>query len=184
MGSVYFTDTELISGLIARDKRVLNEYYHLFYQGIRRFVRSNNGNDEDARDIFHDALIVLYTKVCDCNFKLSCSPGTYLFSVCKFLWMKELRKRKMVIRQPEDDTVADVDGDITRINEKNERLLFFKKCFNELPEDCRKVLTLFTRGFSIAEITGIMGYGSEKYTRNRRYRCKSSLINQIKSVFE
>jgi RNA polymerase sigma factor (sigma-70 family) len=183
MGSPYFTETELIDGLISRDDRVLKAYYHLYYKGIRRFVRSNSGNDEDARDIFHDALLVLFVKIKDKKFRLSCSPGTYLFSVSKFLWFKELRKRKKTIAA-DSDTFADSDGDILEVNERNERKLFFRKCFDQLPEDCRKVLTLFTKGFSISEITGIMGYGSDKYTRNRRYRCKASLIAQIRSVFD
>jgi RNA polymerase sigma factor (sigma-70 family) len=185
MGSVFFSDTELIGGLVSRDERVLKAYYQLYFKGIRRFIRSNNGNDEDARDIFHDALMVLFVKIKDEKFRLSCSPGTYLFSVSKYLWFKELRKRKKIVTvDPDSDAFADSSGDILEVNERNERKLFFRKCFDQLPEDCRKVLTLFTNGFSISEITGIMGYGSDKYTRNRRYRCKASLIEQIRAVFD
>ncbi len=184
MNSVNFTDDELINGLISRDESVLKEYYHQYYKGVRRFIRSNQGNDEDARDIFHDALLVLFTKLRCPDFKLSCSPGTYLFSVARILWLKHLRKYSRITGQANDWDIEDCDGDIEQLNEKNERLIYFRKCFEELPEDCRKVLTLFTKGYSIAQITEILGYGSEKYTRNRRYRCKSTLINRIKSVFD
>jgi len=185
MRSAVFSDAELLNGLISRDERVLQEYYKLYYPGIRRFVRSNSGNDEDARDIFHDALLVLFRKVKDGVLTLACSPGTYLYSVSRLLWLKELGKRKWTSGNLVDtENYVDTDNDIGQISEKNERLLYFRKCFEELPEDCRKVLALFTKGFSIAEITGIMGYGSDQYTRNRRYRCKSTLMKSINAVFE
>lgn len=184
MGSV-FSDNELINGLVSRDPMVIREYYDRFYEGIRKFIRYNRGNDEDARDIFHDALLVLFQKVRNDDFKLSCSPGTYLYSVSKNLWLKELGKRKWTkVNTIDLENYIDPGSDINDIYDKNERLIFFRKIFDELPEDCRKVLSLFIKGHSITEITEIMGYGSEQYTRNRRYRCKLTLIKSIKSVFE
>ena len=47
----------------------------------------------------------------------------------------------------------------------------------------KKVLRYFIEGMSIAEITRKMGYKSEQHTKNRRYRCKLSLIKQIKSTY-
>lgn len=185
MRSPGYSDQELLNGLISRDEKVLKKFYSLYYQHVRQFVRSNNGSDEDARDLFQDAMLVLYQKAKDHKFKLTCSPGTYLYSVSRFLWLKELAKRKWTsTRYVEMEDVIDTDDDIGILNEKNERLIFFRKCFEKLPEDCKKVLGLFTKGLSIAQITGIMGYGSEQYTRNRRYRCKATLINIIKALYE
>ena len=184
MGSAEFSDSDLLRGLISRDERVLREFYNLFYQGTRRFVTSNNGSDDDARDIFQDALLVLYQKSRAHDFNLRCSPATFLYSVSRFLWLKELGRRKWTTGVIDTENFIDPGNDIGEINEKNERLLFFRKCLGELPEGCRKVLTLFTKGFSIAEITKIMGYGSEQYTRNKRYRCKSTLIKNIRKVFD
>jgi len=185
MGSPDSSDNELLKGLISRDESVLRKFYSLYFRGIRRFVRANRGNDEDAQDLFQDAMLVLYQKVRNGDFILTCSPGTYLYSVSRYIWFKELDKRKRMTGKLIDiEDYIDTDNDVIRINEKNERLLFFRKCLGQLPEDCRKVLELFVKGFSIARITTIMGYGSEQYTRNRRYRCKSALISKIKSVFD
>jgi len=184
MGSAAFSDTELLKGLVLRDERILQEYYNLYFKGIRRFVLSNKGNNDDARDLFHDALLVLFQKARSNEFILTCSPGTYLYSVSKFLWLKELGKRKRLVGPVDYEAYMDTDSDISLIHEKNERLLFFRKCFEKLPDDCRKVLTLFMKGFSIPEITDIMGYGSEQYTRNRKYRCKSALIASIKAEYD
>ena len=58
-----YSDAELLNGLVTRDEKVLREYYELYYQSIRRFVLNNKGNEEDARDLFQDTLVVLYQKV-------------------------------------------------------------------------------------------------------------------------
>lgn len=185
MRSVHFSDSELLNGLIHQDERILKEFYSLYFQGIRRYVNSNKGNDEDARDLFQEVIMVIFQKARDEQFKLTCTLRTYLYSVARFLWLKELGKRKWVSHQSVDhEDYIDNDADIDSVNEKNERLLFFRKCFEKLSESCRKVLALFTEGFSIAEITLKMGFKSEQHTKNRRYRCKLSLIKSIKSEYD
>jgi RNA polymerase sigma factor (sigma-70 family) len=125
----------------------------------------------------------VFQKVREGNFKLTCTLGTYVYSVSKYLWLKELSKRKWVEVSDESDKMEDIDQDIVVINEKNERMLFFYECFEKLSEDCRKVLKYFSEGMSIAEITSTMGYKSEQHTRNRRYRCKQTLVSSVRSSY-
>src|SRR5512147_165298 len=124
MRSGSFSDSDLINGLITQDQEILKEYYRRFYNGIRRFVISNSGNEADAQDLFQDALLVIFQKSRKNNLVLTCSVGTYLYSVSRHLWLKELNRRKWVVRVQENEEVADLDGDIVSIHEKNERLLF------------------------------------------------------------
>jgi RNA polymerase sigma factor (sigma-70 family) len=185
MRSVNFSDPELIKGLVSRDERIVKEFYLSYFQTVRRFVLVNKGNEEDARDLFQDVLLVLFQKFRDGSLHLTCSLKTYLYSISRLLWLKELGKRKWISCEPIDhEAFEDVDGDILQVHEKNERLMLFRKCFEKLSEACRRVLSLSTEGISMAEITRIMGYRSEQYTKNRRYRCKSSLINSIRSEYD
>jgi|WetSurSiteA1Bulk_404760.scaffolds.fasta_scaffold00196_6 RNA polymerase sigma factor (sigma-70 family) len=185
MGSIKFSDAELLNGLLNRNEEVLREYYLTYYQIIRRFILTNNGTEEDAKDLFQDVLMVLFQKVRQENFKLTCSLGTYLYSVSRFLWLKELGKRKRVIKKAVDmEEFIDTETDIAQISDHNERLKIYRLYFEKLSADCRKVLTLFMEGRSIAEITVIMGYTSEQHTRNRRYRCKLALIESIRNKYK
>lgn len=180
-----YTDSELLSGLISKDENILKELYVLYFQSIRRYVLTNNGTIEDAKDLFQDTLLVLFRKVQQNQFRLTCTLGTYLYSVARFLWLKELARRKWISYRPVDEEdYVDVDSDIYSVNEKNERLLLFRRSFEKLSESCRKVLSLFNQGHSIAEITGIMGFKSDQHTKNRRYRCKLSLIDLIKKEYD
>jgi RNA polymerase sigma factor (sigma-70 family) len=180
-----YSDAEMLVGLKSRNEKVLKAYYKLFYNGIRHFVLKNNGSEEDARDLFQDVLLVLFQKVRSDSFLLTCSLGTYLFSVSRLLWFKELSKRKHISATSfilED--YADIDKDIHETAEYNERLEIYRRNFESLSADCQKVLRYFIEGMSIAEITRKMGYKSEQHTKNRRYRCKLALIRQIKSTYD
>src|SRR5512145_981103 len=172
MRSVKFSDNELFQGLIAHDESVLKEYYVLYFHNVRRYVLSNSGSEEDARDLFQDVLMVLFQKSRNKSFMLSCSLGTFVYSVSRRLWLKELTRRRKVSHESLDhEDFVDLDSDIEMISDKNERMVFYRICFERLSEACRKVLALSAEGFSVAEITLLMGYTSEQYTRNRRYRC-------------
>ncbi len=179
-----YSDAELLNGLVTRDEKVLREYYELYYQSIRRFVLNNKGNEEDARDLFQDTLVVLYQKVRREPFKLACTLGTYLYSISRHLWLKELSRKKRLIHKPIDqENFIDADSDVDQISDYNERLIMYRSFFNRLTADCRKVLGLFMEGHSITEITLLMGYSSDQHTRNRRYRCKTSLIKSIRARY-
>lgn len=175
----------MLAGLKSRNEQVLKAYYHLFYSGIRHFVLKNSGNEEDARDLFQDVMLVLFQKVRSDSFSLTCSLGTYLFSVSRLLWFKELSKRKHVsVGSFVSENYPDFDRDIHETAELNDRLEIYRRNFESLSTDCQKVLRYFIEGMSITEITKIMGYKSEQHTKNRRYRCKLSLIKLIKSTYD
>lgn len=185
MRSVKFSDNELFQGLIDQDESILKEYYVLYFQNVRRYVLSNSGSEEDARDLFQDVLMVLFQKARNQNFELSCSLGTFVHSVSRRLWLKELTRRRKISHESLDhEDFVDLDSDIEMISDRNERMVFYRACFEQLSEACRKVLALSAEGCSIAEITVQMGYTSEQYTRNRRYRCKQYLIDQVKQKFD
>lgn len=148
-------------------------------------VIKNNGNEEDARDIFQETLIILYRKIRENNLKLVCSLGTFIYSISRLLWLKELETRK---KRKEDfielDTYSTLDGNIIELAQKNERLRLYREHFEKLSEDCKKILSMFLNKVPIPEITGIMGFSSDQHTKNRRYRCKKFLITRIRNSIQ
>ncbi len=81
-----------------------------------------------------------------------------------------------------DEIVEKTDDlEIQDAIERKERLQFFREKFDELSEDCKQILNMFLNKIPISDITKMMGYASDQHTKNRRLRCKMSLINKIKS---
>lgn len=52
--------------------------YRKYFGYTRKFVLSNKGNSEDAEDVFQDALIILYEKLYDDDFKAYTCLANYV----------------------------------------------------------------------------------------------------------
>ncbi|MBN2348878.1 MAG: sigma-70 family RNA polymerase sigma factor [Bacteroidales bacterium] len=182
---IKFTEKELVNGILNGQNDVLQLVYDRSFKSVRHLVISNSGKEVDAEDIFQEAFVVLFNKLRDKNFKLTCSLNTYLYSVSRLLWLKELESRKnRKTNLSECDEFVNLSDDLYKLAFKNERLNLYREIFEELSEDCKKVLQLFLNDVPITEITKIMGFSSDQHTKNRRYRCKKSLINKIRSSKE
>jgi RNA polymerase sigma factor (sigma-70 family) len=175
-----YSEKELVRGIINENNDVILYIYNNSFKPVRHMITRNSGSEEDARDIFQDSLIILYKKLKARSLKLKCSVGTFIYSIARLLWLKELKTRGMESKRIDDyDGWADEENNITRIYEENERLKFYRRIFDQLSEDCRKILKMVMNSYTITEITSIMGYSSEQHTKNRRYRCKKALVNRI-----
>jgi RNA polymerase sigma factor (sigma-70 family) len=177
-----FTAKEILHGLKDRDTRVLDYIYDNFYFQIKVLVTKNHGSEEDARDIYQDALMVIYQKQQKDSLTLSCSFSTYLYSVCRLLWLKQLEKRKQHIAITEESGIfVEVNDNILDIFNLNEKYKLYQDHFNRLSFSCQKVLELFLAGIPLKEIANILGFKSEQYAKKRKYQCKEKLVNSIKS---
>ena len=55
-------EKELLKGLANNDKEAIEAIYRDNYNLIQNLIINNNGTEDDARDVFQEALIVLYEK--------------------------------------------------------------------------------------------------------------------------
>ena len=181
-GKNKYTEQELLEGIVAQKNDILESIYDVNYKTIRRLVLLNNGKEEDAKDIFQETLVIIYRKLQKDELSLNCSLKTYIYSVARLLWLKELEnKRNRNVNLAECDQYVDIEDNVYQLVEVNERLKLYHEQFEQLSNDCKKILKLFLNNISIAEITKIMGYSSVQHTKNRRYRCKKSLIERIRN---
>lgn len=176
-----YTDVQLVAGIKTKNNAIFKYIIKLNFRPIKQYVLLNSGSSSDANDIFQEALIILYRKVKEDSFELTSSLSTFLYSIAKLLWLKELSKRtKNASITEELDYIVDDDESISEQIHRNERLKLYRQKYEELSDDCKKILQMFLMKITISEITKIMGYSSEQHTRNRRYRCKESLIKRIR----
>ena len=173
---------EILDGLRNRDTNVLDFIYKSFFQQIKIFINKNSGTDEDAQDIYQDAILVIYQKSKIDNLTLNCSFSTYLFSVCRLLWLKQLKERKRKKLYIEDSgKFVELDEGITELFEYNEKQKLFQDHFKKLSYNCQKILELFLARISLKEIANILSYKSESYVKKRKSKCKDKLVDNIKS---
>lgn len=183
-----FSDEQILKGILRHDNLVLSYIYKQYYYKVNAFIRKNSGSDDDVSDIFQEAIIVIYRKLKENDLLFeNRSFETYLFSVCRLLWLKSLRNiraEKEKINESLPFTEEVYDDDLNNVIEKNERYLLYQKHFRNISTDCQKILQMFFDKVPIREITQVMGFKSEKYVKSRKFKCKELLIERIKQDTE
>ena len=103
----------LLQGLARSDKKAIEIIYRENYNMVQSLIINNSGSTDDAKDIFQEAMIVLYEKVRSGTFELNCLIKTYVYSVSRRLWLKRLQQMNRYVPAIENlqDTVPVEEDD-------------------------------------------------------------------------
>jgi len=170
---------------INQDRKFFTSLYRNYFPEINKLITDDSGNTEDAKDIFQEALLIIYEKMKKDKLHLTCSFGTYLFAVCKNLWFKELRRRKSVFiddyEMYTDCIISDDDMEelYSDYREKFKQRLLYKH-FKNLSKICQKIIKYHSEGIKNAEIAQILNLKSEEIVRKKKYNCIMILMNHIR----
>ena len=173
-----FSDNKLINSFLEHDSRELLKIYRECYPMVEKMILNTGGFTDQAEDIFQEAMIIVYRKIITGKFELTCKFSTYIYAICKKIWIQEKRKSKRKVTSIEDTIdIVEEPG----YSEPDDQVLneIVGKHFNELSKDCQKILKMHFNKVNISDIQKVMGYDSSHYAMDRKYRCKKSLIKRI-----
>ncbi|HOP44777.1 MAG TPA: sigma factor [Flavobacteriales bacterium] len=88
------SDQELLEGLRAHDRKVVERVYELVRPGLIKYVRDNSGTRDEALDIIQEAMLVAYLHITGPDFALTSALGTYVQGIGRNLWLKHLERYK------------------------------------------------------------------------------------------
>lgn len=184
MATLTLTDNQYIEGLRLSDNAVIRTIYKKFYPAIMRMVLNNNGTEQEAKDVFQESILVLYHHVQKQNFILSCALQTYLYSVAKRLWLKQLSKKsgtlKLDERFYEGDDFADSENEVSVYEEREQNLTRMQESIGQLGEPCKTLLTDFYMArLGMDEIADKFGYTNADNAKNQKYKC----LQRLKKIF-
>jgi RNA polymerase sigma factor (sigma-70 family) len=176
-----YSDETIIKGIQAQNMLILKYIYKKFFHQVRFMVTSNSGRQMDAEDVFQDAMVIIYQKISSGKLDLSCSFSTYLYAICKNIWLQKLNKHGIQCEYKDsmELNLTDDSHNLEALIEDNEKFILFQKHFQKLTEDDQKVMRLFLKKVPLAEIALIMGYKSYEYAKVRKYIIKEKLKNSI-----
>jgi RNA polymerase sigma factor (sigma-70 family) len=147
---------------------------------VQALIINNNGSADDAKDIFQEAMIVLYQKVQSGTFELNCQLKTYVYSVCRRLWLKRLaQQNRFSLHEGHEETAA-VEEDVEEHERRDAEFEHMEKAMNSLGEPCKSLLEAFylqKRGMQ--EIAGSFGYTNADNAKNQKYKC----LMRLKKAF-
>ena len=171
---------QYIRGILGNDQQVLKKIYQDHLPGIIAMVKKNNGSIEDAKDIFQEAILIVYDKARQPGFELKGTFYSFLFGVSRFLWLRQLKKKyRKNITIDGDEGYID-EGEVNALQEKEEKWKLFHEVFVRLGEDCQKVLQYFFDGMSLKDIGEKMGY-SVSYVKLKKFKCKEQFSEWMKN---
>lgn len=147
------------------------------YPKVRANILSSGGDEEIARQIFHDSLILLIEKVSEPGFKLTAKLSTYLYGINRFIWKNEARRRQKDPELEWKDTLILTADDLGYDKEKEEQLTQLETILDSISERCRKIFELFYfRKKSMKTIAEQLEFSSVNSAKTQKYKCMEKAI--------
>ena len=178
---VEINEQDLLLGLAKSDKKAVETIYKENYNMVQALIIRNNGSSEDAKDIFQEAMIVLYEKVRSGTFELNCQIKTYVFSVCRRLWLKRLQQVNRYTTEVNGiQDVILVEEEMEAHERRNAEYQLMEKSIKNLGEPCKSLLeAYYLQQKSMQEIASNFGYTNADNAKNQKYKC----LMRLKKLF-
>lgn len=175
---VKYTDQEIVESLKNRKGDAVRFVSEEYLPMIVYMVEKMDGSYNDAEDIFQEALIIIIKKIDSGELKLTAKFSTYLYAVCKNLWLYQLNKNKVDDKLQLEDVEETYEPDYDEKYDKALQQKQFWHYYEQLSDVCRKILRLYWLDLPVKKIAEDMG-NTEKYIRKRKYECKKKLVELI-----
>ena len=171
----------LLQGLARNDKKAVETIYRDNYGMVQALIINNNGSTDDARDVFQEAMIVLYEKARSGTFELQCQIKTYMYSVSRRLWLKKLQQTKRYTSDFGDpDSLVPIEDDLEDHLKRDQEFGMMEKAILGLGEPCKSLLEAFyIEKKNMQEIAADFGYTNAENAKTQKYKC----LMRLKKIF-
>lgn len=181
-------EQQLLAAVAEGDRRATELVYRQQYPVVCGWLAKNGSTDEDAADIFQEAMVVLFNKSQSSDFRLTCNLGTYLLAISKNLWYKKLQQNSRSPLQWMDNGEEEhAEGNektyLDDLNVHHEREAHFEQlnsALSQIGEPCRSLLMAFYHNDkSMQEIAAEFGYTNPDNAKTQKYKC----LTRLKKLF-
>jgi len=179
-----FSDEELIETL-KRDNvsnLAIQFLYRNYYAVLSNYVRLNRGSEQDAEDIFQEVIVNFITIIRNEKFRGEAGIGTFLYSLNRYTWLNELKKRnRTLLREEIYDKSKDADEkDVSQFLVERESKMLVMSLLDKLGDVCKKILTSFYyENMAMKEILRLVNFENEQVLRNKKYKCLKNLEQML-----
>jgi len=154
----------------------LEAIYESVFPAVARFVSKRNGSLEDAKDVFHDALVIFYEKGNAKDFRINTSAEAYLLGIARHLWFMKFRKDSKEHHRPleaNDEYIApEQEVDINTFRLLDLVMATGKKCMDLLH-------AFYYRKLPAEKLSKDLGYRSIRSATVRKYKCMEKIRNKV-----
>ncbi len=174
-------EKNLLTGLARNEKAAVEQIYKDNYGLIQSLIINNNGSVDDARDVFQEAMIVLYEKTRSGTLELNCQIRTYLYSVARRIWLKKLQQQSRYTGDLNtNENLVPVEDDLEEHQRRDQEFGMMETAILGLGEPCRGLLEAFyLHRKNMQEIARDFGYTNAENAKTQKYKC----LMRLKKLF-
>jgi RNA polymerase sigma factor (sigma-70 family) len=175
------TDSEVILGILNNSEGVLKRMYVAYFPMILQLIINNNGTADDAKDIYQEAIIILYNKIKAGDFELSSKLKTFIYSVCRRLWLKRLSHMSRFggdLRDFQDH--MHVEDEVEKQGDMDIQFSKMESALQLLGEPCKTIMEdFYIHNLSMQDICEKFGYTNADNAKTQKYKC----LQRLKKLF-
>ena len=178
---MYYFDELIIAEIRKKNEVALQELYKMYYPMVVHLVCTNSGTEQEAKDVYQDAMIAFYDRVQQPDFVLTCKIKTYLYAVSRRLWLKRLTHKKRYHGNVEEaESFLRVDEEMKSVEELEDDYLKMNEAMDSLGEPCLGIIRdFYVHGSSMDDISAKYGYTNADNAKNQKYKC----LQRLKKLF-
>lgn len=151
--------------------------YRESFPDFARMVRRMGGSLEEAKDSFHDALLIYLEKEKAGTLQLHSSPRAYLLGTAKICWL-HTRKKGAMLPLPED-----LDAAMPEEPDPEEREKDLLVALKQSGQKCLELLKAFYYDhLSMDAIAGRFGFKGRRSATVQKYKCLEKVRQEIKTA--
>lgn len=176
-------DEQLLNDLKAGKNQAFEQIYKDYYKMTATFVKNNSGTENDARDVFQEAMIALVKSIRKPTFKLTAKLSTYLFSIARQIWLYKIRQNKRLpladLNETNDTFIELGEEDILLKKEFEDTYLLVEKYLQTMKDGCRTIIMdFYYKKFSLSIIAEKLGIQPNS-AKLKKHRCMKSLQKKL-----
>ncbi|HTF80784.1 MAG TPA: sigma-70 family RNA polymerase sigma factor [Cytophagales bacterium] len=166
-----------------KDSEVITSLYKIVFPKVKKYIGRHNGVQDDAYDVFQDAILYFYKQVVQDQFNVKYSVYGYLFKLSIHRWLNILKKSKRM------DLTDDIESedflffeafDFKEVSFIREDENLLEKLFSNIGSKCIEILTYtIYNNLMLEDIALRMGIASEGAVKMQLKRCRKKLIEEV-----
>ncbi len=163
------------------DKEVMSLLYKKVLPQLKSYILKNNGNRDDAYDVFHDALMLFYEQVIEGTYNEKYAIYGYLYRIAVFRWINKVKKQRSLVlmeEPPEMDMSESWERyEAAQSGQENDIL---STLFAKLGDKCIELLNYTIYSDMLMEDVMLrMGFASVDAVRMQHMRCKQKILKEL-----
>ncbi|MBK1441550.1 sigma-70 family RNA polymerase sigma factor [Parapedobacter sp. ISTM3] len=160
--------------------------YKRVFPLVARYVAKRDGTLEEAKDVFHEALLVYYEKMRDGQLTLRQGQEAYIFGIVRHLWTKRYQENQryasldqLMAGFGDDDVNTDwADGVSADETVSSKRVL---RLLQAAGRRCMDMLTAFYyEKLDMEELAHRFGFSSTRSATVQKFKCLQKVKQVVK----